>query len=270
MPCPGFRRAHWGFGVVVAVLLVWAPALVAQTPAYRAIDLVNAASNAPTPLSPGTIATLYGTNLAYTTRQQTADDITANTLPATLPGTGVRVFISNQPAHVYYVSPTQINLVIPVNLPPGQGVLDLLLDGRRGPTIPVVLMAEAPEFFLGDGRFIAATNAANQPLTPDRVAQPGDVVVLYATGLGRTTPSLLPGQLASQATSIARLPELRLQIEGRLVEAESILYAGLSPGFAGLYQINVRLPLDTPANPEIRLGFENITSQPGTRLRVRR
>ncbi len=259
-----------GFGVVVAVLVAASPALVAQTPAYRAIDLVNAASNAPTPLSPGTIATLYGTNLAFTTRQQTADDITANTLPATLPGTGVRVFISNQPAHLYYVSPTQINLVIPVNLPPGEGVLDLLLDGRRGPTIPVVLVAETPEFFLGDGRFIAATNVQNQPLTPNREAQPGEVVVLYATGLGRTTPSLMPGQLALQATSIARLAQFRVQIEGRVVEPENILYAGLSPGFAGLYQINVRLPLDTPANPEVRMGFDTLTSQPGTRLRVRR
>jgi uncharacterized protein (TIGR03437 family) len=180
------------------------------------------------------------------------------------------VFISNQPAHLYYVSPTQINLVIPVNLPPGEGVLDLLLDGRRGPTIPITLVAEAPEFFLGDGRFIAATNVQNQPLTPDRTAQPGDVVVLYATGLGRTTPSLMPGQLALQATSIARLPQFRVQIEGRLVEAENILYAGLSPGFAGLYQINLRLPPDTPANPEVRMGFDNITSQPGTRLRVGR
>ena len=250
-------------------MAAWLP-LVAQTPSYRAVDLVNAASNAPTPLSPGTIATLYGTNLAYATRQQTPDDITANTLPATLPGTGVRVFISNQPAHLYYVSPTQINLVIPVNLPAGQGVLDLLLDGRRGPSIPVTLIPESPEFFISEGRWIAATNAANQALSAERMAQPGDVVVLYATGLGRTRPSLLPGQLAVEATTVARAAELRIQIEGRAVEPENILYAGLSPGFAGLYQINLRLPPDTPANPEIRMGFGEISSQPGTRLRVRR
>ncbi len=244
--------------------------LVAQTPAYRPADLVNAASGAPGPLAPGTVATLFGTGLAYTTRQQTADDNTGNFLPVLLPGTGVRVFFNNQPAHLYYVSPTQINFVIPVNLAAGKAELDVILDGRRGPTVAVTLEPEAPEFFLGEGRFIAATNAANQPLTPDRPAQPGDVVVLYATGLGRTIPSLMAGQLASQATSIARLAEFRVQIDGRLVEAESILYAGLSPGFAGLYQVNVRIPSDAPADPEVRMGFGSISSQSGTRLRLRR
>lgn len=242
----------------------------AQTPSYRPADLVNAASGAPGPLAPGTVATLFGTGLAYTTRQQSADDNTGDFLPILLPGTGVRLFLNNQPAHLYYVSPTQINFVIPVSLAVGKAELDLTLDGRRGPTIAVTLESEAPEFFLGEGRFIAATNAVNQPLTSERPAQPGDVVVLYATGLGRTIPSLMPGQLAAQATSIARLSEFRVQVNGRLVEPESILYAGLSPGFAGLYQVNVRIPAGAPADPEIRMGFGAISSQPGTRLRLRR
>ena len=245
-------------------------AVRAQTPSYRPADLVNAASGAPGPLAPGTVATLFGTGLAYTTRQQSADDNTGDFLPVLLPGTGVRVFLNNQPAHLYYVSPTQINFVIPVSLAVGKAELDVTLDGRRGPTLAVTLESEAPEFFLGEGRFIAATNAGNQPLTAERPAQPGDVVVLYATGLGRTTPSLMAGQLASQATSIVRLADFRIQIDGRLVEAENVLYAGLSPGFAGLYQVNVRIPPDTAAAPEIRMGFGAISSQSGTRVRLRR
>jgi uncharacterized protein (TIGR03437 family) len=52
-------------------------------------------------------------------------------------------------------------------------------------------------------------------------------------------------------------------INGTALAPSSILYAGVAPGFAGLYQVDVRLPDQLPANPEIRLGVAGIMSPAG-------
>ena len=49
---------------------------------------------------------------------------------------------------------------------------------------------------------------------------------------------------------------------------DAVAYAGIAPGFAGLYQINVIVPKSTNANPEIRIGFGKQLSMPGIHLPV--
>jgi len=74
-------------------LAVW----LAQSPNYSAAGLVNGASFNVGPLSPNTIATLKGEGLAWMTKAITEEDLRRGVLPTTLPGTGVRIFIANQP-----------------------------------------------------------------------------------------------------------------------------------------------------------------------------
>jgi uncharacterized protein (TIGR03437 family) len=50
------------------------------------------------------------------------------------------------------------------------------------------------------------------------------------------------------------------------VDRANLLYAGAAPGFAGLYQINLRLPSDLSNNPELRIGFRDIVSPEAVRL----
>jgi len=94
-------------------------------------------------------------------------------------------------------------------------------------------------------------------------------VVVYATGLGPTVPPAIPNRLPASAASIARRADFTVWLNAVPVPAERILYAGISPPYAGLFQINLRVPEDAPPDPEIRCGFPEIMSLPGAVLPIR-
>lgn len=245
--------------------------LIAQTPLaprYEAAGVVNAASGTAGPLAPNTIATLYGTNLSFSTRAIHFDDIRGNTLPTTMPGTGVRVLIANQFASLYYVSPTQVNLMVPSNLIPGRYELQLLRDGLAGPAIRIEVREFAPQMFVLGDKFVIAQRRDTSLIWPERPARPGEYVTVYATGMGRTIPELPSGQLAPTPSPIARLADFRIYLNGTAIDPSLLSYAGLTPGTAGLYQVTFRLPDNAPENPEIRFGLAEPLSDPGIRLAV--
>jgi len=230
-----------------------------ETPAYSSAGVVNAADYQPA-LSPNAIGSLYGKGLAYTTESITSDDIRDGILPTVLPGTGVRVLIGAIPATIYYVSPTQINFLVPSILLPGRVNLQLVLDGLAGPSVPIELAAAAPALFP------VATRADWSLITPESPAKPGDIVILYATGLGDTVPPVIYNQVPKSAAWLKRVAEFRVLFDGMEAHRSDVLYTGIAPGFAGLYQINVVVPADTRANPEIQLKLGDAISAPGQRL----
>jgi len=75
-------------------------------------------------------------------------------------------------------------------------------------------------------------------------AKPGDVLTLYATGLGLTNPSFAAGQLPSAASSIAG--DIQVTIGTTTLAKTDVLYAGVTPSTAGLYQVNIHLPISIP------------------------
>src|SRR5258708_31532495 len=81
------------------------------SPAYTAASVVNAASNSADALAPNTIATIYGTDLSYATEQVSSANIISNMLPNLL--LGVRVYVGQYAASLYYISPRQINFLVP-------------------------------------------------------------------------------------------------------------------------------------------------------------
>ena len=239
-------------------------------PSYSAASIVNSATNIPGALAPNTIATIYGENLAYTTKAISPDDIQNGLLPGVLPGTGVLVLIRNIPANIYFVSPKQINLLIPGNLLPGRAKLQLTLDGRAGPAVDITLGKAAPALFQLDASAAIATKADGALVTWDEPASPGEIVVLYATGLGQTVPDTPYGQIPRTAAPIKRLSELCILLDGVAVERSKIAYAGVTPGYAGLYQINFWLPDNVGPDPEIRVALGEDISPRQIRIPVRR
>lgn len=252
--------------VVILGLLAQSP----LAPRYESAGLVNGASGTPGPVAPNTIISLYGTNLSFQTRALHFDDIRANVLPTTLPGTGVRVLIANQPASLYYVSPTQVNLVVPSNLIAGRYDLELIRDGLAGPRIPIVVRDFAPQMFVLGDKFVIAQRRDTSLIWPERPARPGEHVTVYVTGMGRTIPELPSGQLAHTPSPIARLAQFRIYLDGIPIDPARVSYAGLTPGTAGLYQVTFQLPDNAPENPELRLGLSEPLSDPGIRLAVTR
>lgn len=250
--------------------VVWADTIANRdAPSYSGTSIVNAADNQAGSLAPNAIATIYGTGLAYTTKSLTAQDIRGGMLPTILPGTGVRVLVRNLPANIYFVSPTQINFLIPSLLLPGPADVQVVLDNLAGPAVSIDIAASAPALFQLDQQNAIATRPDGSVITPDNPAQAGDTVILYATGLGQTVPPVGYGQVPTSASQIKQLGDLKISFGGIDIDTSRIVYAGVSPGFGGLYQINLKLPEALDHNPEVRVRLLQQTSLSGLRLPVR-
>ena len=146
--------------------------------------------------------------------------------------------------------------------------LQLVNDARAGPPVEILLEATAPALFEVDGR-IVATHGNGPLITSDAPASGGEVVVMYATGLGPTRPAAIPNRLAEIPAQMADIDRFQVEIDGIPVPRENIEYAGVTPGFAGLFQINLRLPANAPGDPRIRVGYPGRLSPAGPVLPLR-
>jgi hypothetical protein len=149
---------------------VFAGALLAQAPQnpaplYVESSIVNAASSKVEGLAPNTLATLYGRHLAWTTRALNADDVRGGVVPTALGGAGVRVLVNRVEAPLLFVSPGQVNFLVPSELTPGTAEVRLSLDGRYGPAVHVRLSEATPALFQWDPEFVVAVRADGSAVT---------------------------------------------------------------------------------------------------------
>src|SRR5215472_2670890 len=219
--------------IITLALICPCTAAINDAPSYTAAGIVNAADSKVRPLAPNTIASLYGVRLSYVTQSITAQDIRGGLLPTVLPGTGVEVLVRNFPAAIYYVSPNQINFLVPANLLPGQATVQVVLDAHYGPAVDIQLAAASPALFQLDAHTAVALHPDGTVITPKASSKPGDIIILYANGLGQITPPVSDAQIMTQAAPLELLSEFKLLLDGAV--AGSVLYAGIAPGFAGLY-----------------------------------
>jgi len=240
--------------LAVAVLsLTLGASLGADAPIYSAASIVNAADNQSGTLAPNTIGTIYGQNLAYGTQSLSQDEVQGGVLPTVFPGTGARIIIGSVLANLIYVSPTQINFLVPPNLIPGTVNLNVVVDSWAGPSIAIQIAAASPALFQLDAQNAIATEADGTLITPASPARPGDIVILYATGLGYTAPPVVYSQIPKMAALIVQSATFIVQFNGVPMDPGGIIYAGIAPGFAGLYQINLVLPDVLPPDPAIQM-----------------
>jgi uncharacterized protein (TIGR03437 family) len=236
-------------------------------PSYTAAGIANTASAIAGFYAPDMFISIYGANLSYVTEAITQADLAAGILPTALIGTGVRVLINQIAADIWYVSPTLVNLLVPTSLVAGPAVVQLEVDGIAGPPITIMLGATAPSLFQLDATDVLGTHLNGSIITAAAPAQPGEWIVLYATGLGPTVPAAVPNQVPQTAARLAS-SDFQVVLNGVAVDPSRVAYAGVTPGYAGLFQINVRIPDDAPANPEIRVGSSAVLSVAGRHLFV--
>jgi len=255
---------------VLFALVVWAEDGARRAaPFYSAASIVNSATNVAGDLAPNMIATVYGAGLSYVTRALQVEDIKAGELPTVLPSAGVRVYVGLVAAQLYYVSPTQINFLIPCIFKPGETDLRITLDGHAGPTVRIKLLEAAPAMFQLDEKTVIATRPDGSLIDKDKPATGGEVIVLYATGLGPTEPEAVYGKLPVRAAPIQRMADFKVFLDDAEVSPNRILYAGVAPGFAGLYQVNLCLPEKLGADPQIRMVIGEKSSPEGVHLAAR-
>src|SRR4051794_7583927 len=114
----GRKNAIRSTGKAALFICAALPALVFGVntyPSYSSQSIVNSATQTAEALAPNTIATIYGTNLAFST--SVAGVVSGAILPSTL--SGVTVYVNGTPGHLFFVCPTQINFLIPYDLTAG-------------------------------------------------------------------------------------------------------------------------------------------------------
>lgn len=189
-----------------------------------------------TGIAGGSWVTLTGTNLAATTKTWSTADITNGRLPTSLGG--VSVSIGGSAAAVYYVSPTQVNVLAP-SLAAG-AVTVVLTNGSGSASAGATATAAAPGLFAlskGGKSYAIAQNVSYSTIGRSVPAAPGSVVVLYGTGFGPTSPYVDPGMNFSGSAALTNLSQLNVTIGG---VAATVSWAGLVGN--GLYQINAVVP----------------------------
>lgn len=202
-------------------------------------------------LSPGMIAVAFGEQLSY------SEPTSASSLPLGTELGGVRVLVNDQPVPVYYSSYGQVNFQVPYNAPAGTATVRLERNGQRGNAVSVEIAERAPRLLrLGIGNYGIIVNQDGSfpiPATagiPSHPAARGDVLVIYAIGLGQTDPPVQSGAAAPGVEPLPRVPGFSVYFGGGLQGTPrpiTPLYMGLTPTFVGLYQINVQVPPDAPS-----------------------
>jgi uncharacterized protein (TIGR03437 family) len=253
-------------GVAFGLSLCAESSTKATEPAYTAAGIVNSATNKADALAPNTIASIYGTDLSYDTNSASSATIVNQRLPKVL--AGVRVYVGGYSASLYYVSPRQINFLIP-DLRSGEVDLYIAREGTAGPHARITVRDVGPGLYQWEPGMIASTHADGTIITKAHPAHGGETVVLYGTGLGDTDPATVVGQISLVPAQMLRLSDLRVTVGGTILDRASVAYAGVTPGTPGLYQVNVRLPKQVAPNPEIRLTVGDQSSPAHMTLPVR-
>jgi uncharacterized protein (TIGR03437 family) len=224
-------------------------------PSYSAASIVNSATGTAGALAPNTIASIYGSNLAYETAGFYSKSVGG--MPREL--AGVHVFVAGIAAALYYVSPQQINFLIPHDLRPGDMNVFVAREGTAGPQIRITLHDMGPGIYQRATGIVSCTHSNGSVISKDHPARPGEIVVVYGTGWGRTNPDI-GDDMSMMTAPLAQLSAFRVLVAGTALGVTSVSYAGVTPGYPGLYQVKFNLPPHVLPNPEIRVAVGDQTS----------
>jgi uncharacterized protein (TIGR03437 family) len=198
-------------------------------PVLSTASVVNAASFA-SGLTPGGIATIFG---------------------ASLSGSGQpEVLVNGNPAQIFYANPRQVNVFIPLSTPEGAAEVIVRTSAGVSESVRVPVTAVHPGLFFDSASgYGAILVSGTSQVTQQRPVAGGEIIEIYGTGLGAVRT--LDGGL--------RETVLRPQVTIGGAPAE-VLFSGLAPGFAGLYQVNVRVPAVRSGALPLQLSVGNASS----------
>ena len=239
------------------------------------INLTNAASYSTRPLSAGTLTALFPTIAANPIAGGTATAPAGKfPLPTTLSDTQVTVNATAVP--LLFVSPGQINAVLPNGLPAG-GTADLQAirpsTGQIFGGAELSIASASPGLFTldasGAGPVLAVNFDDGSVNGPDHPVVRGKYVILYGTGVGPVANAPADGAPASGQPA-PDFPLVLIASSGTSTNGTggtttlpkfipaTVTFSGLAPGFAGLWQINVLIPNDAQSGGAVVIKvFEN-------------
>jgi uncharacterized protein (TIGR03437 family) len=200
--------------------------------AGASVAIADAASGNATAMAPGSLAAIYGSGLATST-------VSATGFPLPTQLGGAAATIGGIAAPILYASPGQLNVQIPFEVPAGNATLSVTVNGAPAGTGTVPVQASAPGLFLISEGGAAVVNQDGTVNSPSRPAASGSVVSAYLTGLGPVNPAGVTGAAAPSNP----LSTVTGSVTAAIGSTPAIVqFAGLAPGFAGLYQVNIVVP----------------------------
>jgi uncharacterized protein (TIGR03437 family) len=195
------------------------------------------------------------------------------TLPRTLGG--VHVTLDGQDCFPSYVSPAQVNALVPPGLAAGRRTLTIATETGSA-SIDVLVEPSAPGILTHTwgGKNYAAAMIANQRVfvappgmfsgEQSRLARPSDYLSLYTNALGATVGPHPVGEVLQAAFPLNDIESLRVTVGGKVA---AVSWAGMT--LAGLYQVNIQLPADLEAGDQpVMVEAGGQSSQAGVYLPV--
>jgi uncharacterized protein (TIGR03437 family) len=251
--------------VVIPVQLV----VVAQGPPVAAAGGVvnNGTFGSGESLAQGDIVAVFGSQFDFDAPQG------ATVLPLLTTMDGIQVLVNGIAAPVYYVSANQINFEIPIDASTangGGGTVQVVRNGTPGNLVYVDISPRVPRFIVYDGGYgIITTPAGVLTGIPSNPVKAGDTIVIYALGLGPTSPPVDSGTASPGPPGLASVPgttQVCFGAESPFFQAPcaTALFSGLTPNYVGLYQIDVTIPSGvTSGNSTMSLLLvDNVESTP--------
>jgi len=243
--------------------------------AALANGVVNAAGVAhaqPQVAASGSYIEIYGINLAGTG----SPDALGFPLPVNLNST--QVFLGPWLMPLLYAGPGQINAEVPQELTPyATYPLIVRIGATTSVPLPITVVADQPVIYTLDGsgsgqgivQIAASSLLAAPPGSGAARAIPGvDTLVIYCTGLGPLAGSAggsppADGVAADLSQLYETTAKVNVTLGGMTVPAA---FAGLSPTFVALYQVNVPVPAGAPAGDAVPLSVS--VTDPATGVTV--
>ena len=226
------------------------------------IGITDAANYTPitNAYAPGELVSLYG-NFGVATQ-------VAPALPFSTTLGGVQVLVNGQAAPVYLVSQNQISALIPYEIA-GEyfATFQVVVNGSKSNAVTVYVDNSAPGIYTltqnGMGE-AAILHADQKEVSSSSPAKPGETVIMFMNGLGPVSPQVGDGVAAPSSPVSTSLETGDIGVyldDGTDFSLAQVSFAGLAPGFAGLYQINFTLPDGGLNNGDVHIVFATIEAE---------
>jgi uncharacterized protein (TIGR03437 family) len=217
-------------------------------PVFKSDGVVDAA-NFSAGISPGSLATLFGTGLSSATGIVSAQDFP---LPLRLQDASITVNGIDAPilAVADIQGSEQINFQVPFETSPGQAQIVVSSAAGGSIQISVPVLPAKPAVFGSATTPIVTHGLTGALVSASSPAKQGETVIVCCTGLGPVTPSVPTGSPAPTATLSTVVLPFAASVGG---EPAVVDFAGLAPTFAGLYQINLEIPADVTTGTSVQL-----------------
>jgi uncharacterized protein (TIGR03437 family) len=202
----------------------------ADAPSVAAIT--NAGSYSTDAISPGSLISLFGSNLAAITAS-------AQTVPLPMSIADTSVTINGVPAPMLFESSGQINAQVPWEVPPGPAKVVVRTRGASSVSVNVTIQRVAPGLFTDEGGGAAAINMDGSVNAADHPAPAGSVISVFFTGQGPVTTTVDDGAPPATGKIVSATSDVSATIGGAAAQVE---FAGLAPLYPGVAQINLKVP----------------------------